>query len=196
MNQTTVDTARDRILAVARDEFARKGYEGASVRSITNRAAANLGAITYHFRSKEQLYHAVLTELTTPLAEQVTAAAAAGAAPLERIENIVRAAFRHISANPDLPAIMMRELSSGEIAEPIRMVFGRLLPLLAGIIAEGQKDGTIRPADPVLMALSTIAQPVYLNLARPLIRRVAGVDPHDERVVEHAVATVRAALRP
>jgi len=84
----------------------------------------------------------------------------------------------------------------GELAGPVRATFGKLLPLLAGIIAEGQKSGDIRPGDPVLLALSTVAQPVYLNLARPVISKVAGIDPRDERVIEHAVAMVRSALRP
>ena len=197
MNQHHSDSARDRILLVARKEFARHGYQGASVRSITTKAKVNLGAITYHFHTKEQLYVAVLQSLVGALADRVHLATLADAPPLEKIERMVRAIFDHIRLHPDMPAIMMRELAGGgELAGPVRATFGKLLPLLAGIIAEGQKSGDIRPGDPVLLALSTVAQPVYLNLARPVISKVAGIDPHDERVIEHAVAMVRSALRP
>jgi AcrR family transcriptional regulator len=191
------ESARDRILLVAREEFARHGFKGASVRRITAKAAVNLGAVNYHFHTKELLYTAVLMALIGPMANRVRFAALADVPPLEKIERVVRAIFEHIRRNPDLPPIMMREMAGGgELAGPIRATFGNVLPLLAGIIAEGQKDGSIRAGDPVLLALSTVAQPVYLNLARPVISSVAGVDPQDERVIEHAVATARAALRP
>lgn len=196
MNKPSRATAHDRILAVARREFAAKGYDGASVRAITTKAKVNLGAITYHFQSKELLYMNVLSALVAPMADRVRGVVQADIPPLDKVEHIVRAIFRHIGQNPDMPAIMMRELAGGDVAAPVRKVFATLLPLLAGIIEQGQREGAIRRGDPILLALSTIAQPVYLNLARPIVSKVAGVDPQDERVIEHAVATARAALRP
>jgi AcrR family transcriptional regulator len=184
-----------RLLSAAREAFATKGYEAATIRHITEAAAVNIGAVNYHFGSKEDLYHAVLFSMVGPLGHRVRWAAHARVPALEKVERIVRAIFEHIRTNPDMPAVITRELASGrELAGPIRKVFGELLPVLSAVIADGQKDGTIRAGDPVLLALSTVAQPVYLNLARPIITTVAGVDPQDERVVEHAVATVRAAL--
>lgn len=189
------DHCRLRLIEVAQKMFAESGYDGASVRAITQSANANLGAINYHFGSKEMLYMAVLMKLVGPLAPRIRFAATAKIPALDRVENIVRAIFTHIRGNPDMPAIMVRELASGrEIAAPVKKTFGEALPALAGVITEGQADGTIRPGDPVLLALSTVAQPVYLNLARPVIAAVAGVDPLDARVVEHAVTVVRAAL--
>ncbi len=56
MNQNT----RDRLISAARRIFADKGFDAASVREITRAANANLGAITYHFGSKQGLYDAVI----------------------------------------------------------------------------------------------------------------------------------------
>lgn len=191
----TADHTRTRLIAVARKIFSQSGYKGASVRRITQTADVNLGAITYHFGSKSLLYAAVLQELVGPLAQRFRFAAAAPTPALDRVLAIVRAIFTHIRSNPDMPAIMVREMASGrEVSMQVRKTFGEGLPILAGVITEGQADGTIRPGDPVLLALSCIAQPVYLNLARPVITAVAGIDTHNERVVEHAVAVVRASL--
>jgi AcrR family transcriptional regulator len=197
---STRPDAKQRLLTVARELFARSGYDGASVRDICARAKVNLGAVTYYFGSKAVLYAAVLTELLGPIAARVQAAAQAPRPPLDRIETIVREFFEHIRRNPDMPAIMVREMASGrQIAAPVKQMMGRALPLLAGVIAEGQRDGSIRPGDPTLLALSTMAQPVYLNIARRAIATVTGIDPNDEatvaRIVEHVVTTVRAALQ-
>lgn len=47
---------RDRILGVANDLFAEKGYGGTSIREISKQAQVSLSAINYHFESKESLY--------------------------------------------------------------------------------------------------------------------------------------------
>jgi len=46
----------NRILAVAQEVFAEKGYHEATVEDICSRAKSNIAAINYHFGSKEELY--------------------------------------------------------------------------------------------------------------------------------------------
>ncbi len=64
MNNT--DT-RNRLLDAAECLFARHGIEGASLRSITAEAGANLAAIHYHFGSREALIQAVFARRLEPL---------------------------------------------------------------------------------------------------------------------------------
>jgi AcrR family transcriptional regulator len=61
--------ARDRILDVAERLFAEKGVANVSIRDITRAAAANLGAINYHFESREKMIVAVFARRMTPLNE-------------------------------------------------------------------------------------------------------------------------------
>lgn len=190
---------RQRILDVARDLFAKYGYEGAGIRLITTQAEVNLGAVTYHFKTKEHLYFQVLMSLVGPLGRRIGAQVMTPLAPLERIEGTVRVFFSHIRQHPQMPAIMVRELVSGRpIAGPIKLMMGKVIPLVAATIAEGQKDGSIRAGDPVLLTLSTFAQPVYLNIARTALQEVAGLDFNDAdsyaRIVDHCVTTVRRQL--
>ena len=46
--------------------FARKGYEATSLRDITAEADVNLAAVNYHFRSKEDLFCAVIERIIAP----------------------------------------------------------------------------------------------------------------------------------
>lgn len=48
------------ILAVATELFARRGFEGTSVREIAKAAGVNLAAINYHFQNKQNLYFSVM----------------------------------------------------------------------------------------------------------------------------------------
>jgi TetR/AcrR family transcriptional regulator, regulator of cefoperazone and chloramphenicol sensitivity len=51
---------RHRLLDAASEEFAEKGYEGATVREIVARAHANLNSVNYYFGSKQALYVEVM----------------------------------------------------------------------------------------------------------------------------------------
>ena len=193
------DGTRAALLEAGKELFVSKGFDGASVRAITERAGANLGAVTYHFGSKRALYHAVLKQELTPLADRVVKASEIAGSAADRMAAIVEAYFEHFRGHPDLPRLMLQEIAAGKepppvVSETLRRVMGTLVRLQQ----EGLRDGTVRPGHPVLTALSVVAQPIYMTLVAPLLKAFAGVDlGADEtraRVVEHATAFVRAGL--
>lgn len=57
MNNPT--STKERILAAAEALFARRGFDGASLRQLTASAGVNLAAVNYHFGSKEKLVEQV-----------------------------------------------------------------------------------------------------------------------------------------
>lgn len=58
---------KQKIIDAAQFLFAREGFKGTSLRTITNKAGVNLAAINYHFGSKEALLRAVLERNLIPL---------------------------------------------------------------------------------------------------------------------------------
>lgn len=58
-DRATSDDTKARLLSAAGEEFARVGFQAASVRTICDTAGANVSAVKYHFGSKERLYLAV-----------------------------------------------------------------------------------------------------------------------------------------
>lgn len=78
------NATRERLLSVAERLFAEKGVKGTSIRDIAAEAGANLGAINYHFGTKDELARAVIIRRIDPLnAERLRMldAAEAAAAP-------------------------------------------------------------------------------------------------------------------
>ncbi len=61
---------KNKILNVAEEIFAEKGYSATSMRTITARANVNLAAVNYHFGSKAQLYQAVFQRRVAPMNRQ------------------------------------------------------------------------------------------------------------------------------
>lgn len=89
---------KGRLLDAAERLFADRGFEGTSMRAVTQAAGTSLSAANYHFGSKEALLQAALRRRLEPLARRRTERldeleAAADGAPLE-VEDIVDAFLR------------------------------------------------------------------------------------------------------
>jgi len=192
---------RQRLLEAGRLLFARDGFEGASIRDITREAGANLGAVTYHFGSKEALYHEVLQAVLTPLRDRILRACATSEPPVERLAGVIRQFFLHLEAAPDQPRFFLQEMVvDGPPPRPILEVMLPVTRAVAGVVAQGQRDGSIRPGIPPLYVLSLFAQPIYMAL---VTRKMQGgfsdelppLDRLREAMVEHAVAFALGGLR-
>jgi AcrR family transcriptional regulator len=90
------EETRGRILEAAIDLFAASGFEGASTRTIAERAGVNLPAIQYYFGSKEGLYRAVVEQFgqemqagVAPVAERIRAELADGQASRRRLVELL-----------------------------------------------------------------------------------------------------------
>jgi hypothetical protein len=71
---------------------------------------------------------------------------------------------------------------------------------LVGMIAEGQRDGSVRQGDPRLLALSIVAQPIWMAVVRRALQQAIGIDQEDARtrseLIESHVRFVRSGLAP
>ena len=193
----TPGETRDAVLVAARALFAERGYDGASVRAITDEAGANLGAVTYHFGSKEDLYVEVLKQAITPLRDRVYEAVVRERTPLDRVAAIMRAFFEHYHDNPDVPRLMLQRIAAGQPPPgPVAEIVRDVLRTLAGEIAAGQRTGQIRDGHPVRLALSVVAQPIYMSLIRPILTPITRNPDLAELgpLMDQAEAFVRAGL--
>src|ERR1700689_5368511 len=82
------EDTRLRILRTALQVFATEGYEGASTRTLAQRANVNLPALQYYFGNKEGLYRAVVDDIgenverrISPVTAQIQTRLAGGEIP-------------------------------------------------------------------------------------------------------------------
>ena len=185
-------TTPDALVSAARAIFATHGYHGASVRAITAAAGANLGAITYHFGSKRELYDRVVGSVVEPLAERIERAVSGPGSVVERAGDVVETYFGYILENPDLPPLMLQELVLGgvppdAVAVPMRRVHGALTRL----VEEGQASGEVRAGPAQVMSIFILSVPVHLSIVRGAIA-AAGVALTDPSMWEQVITAARA----
>ena len=161
-----------RLLQAGRRLFATGGFEGTSIRALTSEAGANLGAVTYHYETKEAFYQAVLDNVLGPLRERIGALADNPLPAPERLEIFVRGMFQHLRENPDIPRFFVQEVVIGESpSRQLLMTVKTVVGTLAAVVRQGQAEGSIRQGDPVLMALTLLSQPIYLSLMPRFLTR-------------------------
>lgn len=149
-----------RVIVAARNEFSRRGFDGARVDRIARAAGVNKQLLFYYYRSKRGLFQAVLGQAAADLETALAALPATAGRPLERLERAITAQFDFLARRPDLVAILAQGQRS-DLA-PLAPAIKRLVVLLA----EGQGLGQVRDdVDPHLTAAQALVLMVgYLQL--------------------------------
>jgi AcrR family transcriptional regulator len=155
------------LLAEARRQFARDGYQQVHVADVARRAGVTTGALYHHFEGKEGLFRAVLEQVH----HEVAARIAETAADLEPWDQLVAgcAVFLETSTDPRIQRIML-------IDGPAVLGWGAWRQLDAAtsmkLLEDGLRylasSGTIRPqpVEPLLHLLSGAMNEAALWLAR------------------------------
>ncbi|MBV60516.1 MAG: hypothetical protein CMH65_04380 [Nevskiales bacterium] len=94
---------RDRFLEAARRLFADKGFYGASMDQIARELGLTKQALIHHFGTKEKLYGAVLSKISTRLLDALESGGDDFPRAIEQI-------YRHTLDCPDEAQLLMREL--------------------------------------------------------------------------------------
>jgi AcrR family transcriptional regulator len=200
---SVADDTKSRLLEAAGEEFAAKGFQGATIRSIIRRAGANVAAVNYHFRDKEGLYVQAVLEAhrgCTSLGEPHLP----GDAPPEEV---LRAYVRHFLSNFLAVGrddrwhhrLMMRELlepsgaSEVLVRENIRPKFEQL----AAVIRRLRPDLEGRRL--TASVFSVVGQCLHYKMARPIAERLVGPEAFAafdlEFLTDHITGFTLGALR-
>ena len=190
-------STQERILTAALDVFAERGFEGARVRDIAERAGANLGLLTYYFGDKEQLWKAAVTRAFTELGEELGGLLSAGDDDLGELERTVRHFVRFVARRPAFMQLMndegkrdgprMRWLADTHVRPFYDAIRAR--------IERAQARGVLPPMAGVHLHYVVLGAAGLIFSQRAECRRITGVDPTDPAFAEaHADAVLRLLL--
>jgi AcrR family transcriptional regulator len=145
---------RARILQAAIDEFASRGFKGASMDAIASRTHTTRALINYYFGSKEQVYLAVLEQVYAEIREAEGDLDLEHLAPAEAIRRIVEFTYDYYHAHQYFVRIVVAENQAKgrhfRKSKAMRTLNRPIIERLARVIERGQAAGTFRrDVDPV-----------------------------------------------
>ncbi|MBS0340160.1 MAG: TetR family transcriptional regulator [Proteobacteria bacterium] len=147
------DLRQEQLIDIAIRLFARKGYEGTSLRDIADEARITKAALYYHFPNKEELYERIVLESMQNLVDTVSAAMRAGATPAERVRLFMRASADFLDRSRDSWIAGSNAFWSNSDARP-RAVTVELRDTYERLLRESIRDainqGQFRPVDPAM----------------------------------------------
>ena len=131
---------RQRLVEATRECLARGGLAATTSRGITHAAGANLGAITYHFESKDQLVAtALLDGLRRWLRPAIDVLGGAGDPPARTISAIQTLLATFEDHRGDAP-LYLEALVQAPRMEPLRRELLGLWEELRGLLAEQMRE--------------------------------------------------------
>lgn len=163
-------SAPDRILRVAGDQFAERGFDAVSVADIASAADISTGLVYYHFKDKQHLFETVVRE-SVHLLEEVAVRSLNRDAPAEqRIREFVLAYMRLFDGHTSLMRLLIRSVSDVSSPAPrhVLMRSAAIIDRLQTVIKEGIGTGAFRPVDAHLAATALFALINTLITARVL----------------------------
>ena len=139
---------RARIIRAAMDEFASRGFKGASMDAIAARTHTTRAMINYYFGSKEKVYQAVLEHCYSEIRHAESFLDLEDLAPAEAMRRIVGFTFDYYLSHQYFVRIVIAEnQAQGRHLKKLKTmgILNRpILDLLSRVITRGQAEGTFR----------------------------------------------------
>ena len=103
------EITRSKILTAAEEEFCDKGFFGARIDEIAERAGVNKRMIYEHFGNKDGLYESVLISVYERIAEYERSLMIDDLEPVLALKHIINKYFSFLEANPSFVRMLMWE---------------------------------------------------------------------------------------
>jgi TetR/AcrR family transcriptional regulator len=176
-------SSRDKILDVAESLFARRGFSGVGMREVAEAAGLAKSSLFHHFRSKTQLYFAVLDRVLLRIEERLAPALGGDEPPLARMDRGVDALVDALAEHPTTARLLLRSLFEdddfpAEAQEPEQAVaearLEGLLEAIRRLLRDGVERGAFRPVSVPHTMQTLIGATVYHFASGELGERLLG----------------------
>jgi TetR/AcrR family transcriptional regulator, cholesterol catabolism regulator len=152
--QDGVET-RERLLRAAVDLYSAKGFAGASVQDVVNRAGVTKGAFYHHFESKAHLIKAINESFIGLQIDAINAIIAMGLAPAETLAEAIIVIFKNMINHKASVSLFLREYPPmpKDVDRALRAQRLEYEQLLVGVIDRGRAMGVFHTELPTNIVL-------------------------------------------
>jgi AcrR family transcriptional regulator len=169
----TDNQTRDRIFKAASDIFEEKGYDGARMQEIADRAGINKALLHYYFRTKELLFAAVFRVLLRKMFEKIFSIFMEDISFKDKIRKFFDQHIEILIKNPRLPIFLLNEISHNPgLVEGIHgtLPLDQLRSTVFQMHAKEMKGYGIKKDDMPQLIMTIVSLSVFPFAARDVIR--------------------------
>jgi TetR/AcrR family transcriptional regulator len=169
--QSDIDT---RIVEAARKRFLLEGVDGASLRSIARDAGTNIGMVYYYFKTKDELFLAVIETAYSGLLVDFSAALASDLTAEQRLARLFERIARLDEREFEVIRLVMREalVSSARLSKLATRFEQGHIPLLLHTLQDGIQAGDFDAQLPLpALLVATVALGFLPQVAHRLVHQ-------------------------
>lgn len=173
--------SRDKILDAAEALFSRRGFSGVGMREVADAAGLGKSSLFHHFKSKAELYAAVVGRILDLFEARTTAALAAGGDVVARFDRWLDAMIDTLAVNRSSSRLLLRSLfeddeltGASEEEQQVDQTMHRLFANIARLLREGMESGTFRRASIPHTLQSLVGLTVYHFASGELGEEITG----------------------
>jgi len=186
-DSSNVKNTRERIIDCAEEVFAEKGFGGARIRDISERAGVTGAMIHYYFNSKEELLRAVLTRIVEDLVNLTGKVAPEPIPPVVKVELFFTHFFDYASRHRNFTRITSMETGHDNQEFFLNLIKSFLRPLYEearDFLRRGMDAGVFRPIDPDHLLTAIYGMTMSYFSDSPFLEILMGQDSTTENQID------------
>ena len=168
MTDTTA-SSREKILEVAEALYARRGFAGVGMREVADAAGLGKSSLFHHFKSKVELYLAVLDRVLMRIEERLAPVLTSPASAADKLDRWIDALIDALAEQPASARLLLRGLFEEDEFDTQdwpegQAVDRRLERIFVGImtvLTEGMQRGELRNASVPHVVQTLIGAAIY-----------------------------------
>ena len=169
----------EKILGAALTVFQEKGFDGARMREIAEKAKINKGLLHYYFRTKDTLFDAVFEIAFKAMFGKVNDIVNSDLPVFEKLKLFVNAYISFLSKNSFLARFIISEICRNPnkfIQNLLKKVGKPNIEKIENQVNAEIKAGIIKPIEPKQLLMNLISLCVFPIIGRPMIQNIMDID--------------------
>ncbi len=173
----------EKIFEAAQQVFQEKGFTGARMQEIADRAQINKSMLHYYYRSKEKLFLMVFQAAARKILPQLVTILSSDIPLEDKVRQIVEFYDRVFSKHPSLPSFVIHEMNQNpkRFREFISAMGLSMPETFVRQIREEVESGRMMPIEPHQFLLNVVGLSLMPVIARNMVQTLFRLDDQEYR---------------
>ena len=179
-------STEDKILKSAQEVFHHKGFDGARMQEIADKAEINKGLLHYYYKSKDKLFESVFNLALKQMLGRLDSTLNEDVDLFTKIENLVNSYITVLSMNTFVPNFVFQEINRNpdffnnnfkkfNSIESVRKFENQ--------IKEETEKGTIIEINPKQLILNIISMSIFPFMAKPIAKGILDISEKEFKAI-------------